>query len=41
VDKEIDYFGSNLHGMKYKEGDKLGEPLGSGANQPAGNISAG
>jgi hypothetical protein len=31
VDKEINYFGSNLPRMKYKEGHKLGEPLGSGA----------
>jgi hypothetical protein len=31
VEKEINYFGSNLHRMKYKEGRKRGEPLGSGA----------
>lgn len=31
VDKEINYFGSNLHRMKYKDGAKRGEPLGSGA----------
>ena len=31
VDREINYFGSNLHRMKYKKGHNLGEPLGSGA----------
>jgi hypothetical protein len=31
VNKEINYFGSNLHRMKYQAGHKLGEPLGSGA----------
>lgn len=31
VDKEINYFGSNLPRMKYQQGHKLGEPLGSGA----------
>jgi hypothetical protein len=31
LDKEINYFGSNLHRMKYTQGRKLGEPLGSGA----------
>jgi len=31
VEKEINYFGSNLQRMKYKEGRKRGEPLGSGA----------
>ncbi|HVI72135.1 MAG TPA: ISKra4 family transposase [Pyrinomonadaceae bacterium] len=31
VEKEINYFGSNLQRMKYKEGKKRGEPLGSGA----------
>lgn len=31
VEREINYFGSNLHRMKYKEGTKRGEPLGSGA----------
>jgi len=31
VEKEINYFGSNLHRMKYKDGEKRGEPLGSGA----------
>lgn len=31
VEKEINYFGSNLHRMKYREGKKRGEPLGSGA----------
>ncbi len=31
VNKQINYFGSNLHRLKYKEGRKRGEPLGSGA----------
>ena len=31
VQKEINYFGANLHRMKYKQGAKRGEPLGSGA----------
>jgi len=31
VKKEINYFGSNQARMKYKEGKKRGEPLGSGA----------
>lgn len=31
VHKEINYFRSNLHRMKYREGHTLGEPLGSGA----------
>jgi len=31
VQKEINYFGSNLARMKYQQGAKLGEPLGSGA----------
>jgi hypothetical protein len=31
VQKEINYFGSNLARMRYKEGKKRGEPLGSGA----------
>ena len=31
LEKEINYFGSNLHRMKYQEANKLGEPLGSGA----------
>lgn len=31
VQKQINYFGSNLHRMKYKDGKKRGEPLGSGA----------
>jgi hypothetical protein len=31
VQKEINYFGSNLARLKYQEGQKRGEPLGSGA----------
>jgi hypothetical protein len=31
VDREINYFGANLHRMGYPQGAKLGEPLGSGA----------
>lgn len=31
VEREINYFGSNLHRMKYQEGKKRGEPVGSGA----------
>lgn len=31
VEKEINYFGSNLRRLKYKEGKRRGEPLGSGA----------
>jgi len=31
VEKEINYFGSNLARMRYKDGKRRGEPLGSGA----------
>jgi len=31
VQREINYFGANLHRMSYPQGAKLGEPLGSGA----------
>lgn len=31
VRKEINYFGANLHRMKYKDGARRQEPLGSGA----------
>lgn len=31
VKREINYFGSNLHRMRYRDGGKRGEPLGSGA----------
>jgi hypothetical protein len=31
VQKEINYFGSNLSRMRYKKGRRRGEPLGSGA----------
>ena len=31
VGKEINYFGSNLHRMRYRDGQRRGEPLGSGA----------
>lgn len=31
VGKEINYFGSNLNRMRYREGGRRGEPLGSGA----------
>ena len=31
VEKEIHYFGANLARMKYKDGKRRGEPLGSGA----------
>lgn len=31
VEKEINYFGANLHRMKYKDGKRRGEPVGSGA----------
>ena len=31
VQKEIHYFGANLQRMKYREGARRGEPLGSGA----------
>jgi hypothetical protein len=31
VENEINYFGSNLSRMKYKNGKRRGEPLGSGA----------
>jgi len=31
VRQEIHYFGANLHRMKYREGVRRGEPLGSGA----------
>jgi hypothetical protein len=31
VEREINYFGANLHRMNYPQGAKLGEPLGSGA----------
>lgn len=31
VQKEINYFGANLHRMNYRDGARRGEPLGSGA----------
>jgi hypothetical protein len=31
VVKEINYFGANLHRMRYKDGKRRGEPVGSGA----------
>jgi len=31
VGKEINYFGSNLHRLRYRDGERRGEPLGSGA----------
>jgi len=31
LQREVNYFGANLHRMSYLQGAKLGEPLGSGA----------
>jgi len=31
LQREVNYFGANLHRMNYPQGAKLGEPLGSGA----------
>ena len=31
LQRELNYFGANLHRMNYRQGAKLGEPLGSGA----------
>jgi hypothetical protein len=31
VQRELNYFGANLHRMNYPQGARLGEPLGSGA----------
>src|SRR5437868_8013036 len=31
LQREVNYFGANLHRMNYAQGAKRGEPLGSGA----------
>jgi hypothetical protein len=31
VQREINYFGANVHRLNYRQGAKLGEPVGSGA----------